>query len=99
MSTPGAPPPHQTHGTLRDWARHNPHQIGYLRFVLFAAGLLVAASSACGGQIRLHRCLQTAGQCTYAAEQYDPPEFALYAVVSQTFQIQWTIQNTGSCHV
>ncbi len=92
--------PKQPAGTLHDWARHNPHQIGFLRLVLFAAGLAAAGIlGAMWANPAPPEVYNETEQCTYAAARYDPPAEALYAVVSQTFRIDWTIQNIGSCHV
>jgi regulator of protease activity HflC (stomatin/prohibitin superfamily) len=100
MSSSSVPPSRQAHGTLRDWARHNPHQIGYLRLALFIAGLwLVGFLGSRWANPAPPTVYNAAENCTYAAEQFATPEYAQYAVVSQTFQINWTIQNTGSCHV
>lgn len=99
MSTDSVPPSKQAPESLRDWFRHNPHQTGRLRLMLFALGLLMT------GLLGTRWAAPTSptvynntGQCTFGAERYDPPAYAMYAVVSQTFAIQWTIQNTGSCH-
>jgi regulator of protease activity HflC (stomatin/prohibitin superfamily) len=100
MTDNGQPAPHQPPDTLRDWARYNPHQIGYLRVVLFIVGLATAGFlGAWWANPAPPEVYNGAEQCTYAAARYDPPAEAMYAVVSQTFQIQWKIQNTGSCRV
>jgi regulator of protease activity HflC (stomatin/prohibitin superfamily) len=99
MSTDSVPSSKQEHESLSDWLKHNPHQLGRLRLVLLALGLIVT------GLVGMRWANPTpptvynpAEQCIYGAERYDPPPLALPAVVSQTFVIQWTIQNTGSCH-
>jgi regulator of protease activity HflC (stomatin/prohibitin superfamily) len=100
MSTNSGPPTKQPPESLRDWLRHNPHQSGYLRLVLFALGLyaigLLGARWAVPASPMVYN---PAGQCMYGAERYDSPPLAVPAVVSQTFVIQWTIQNTGSCRI
>jgi|GEM_PF-5546859 len=98
MSTASVPPAKQSHESLGDWLRHNPHQAGRLRLILFASGLIVIGLlGARWANPAPPTVYNAAGQCTYGAERYKPPEFALYAVVSQTFPIQWSIENTGSC--
>jgi regulator of protease activity HflC (stomatin/prohibitin superfamily) len=99
MSTNSVPSSKHEHEGLRDWLRHNPHQAGRLRLVLLALGLIIT------GLLGMRwsnptppTVYNTAAQCTYGAERYNPPPFAVPAVVSQTFVIQWSIQNTGSCH-
>ena len=73
--------------------------MGRLRLVLLVAGLMAAGLlGARWANPAPPTVYNAAGQCTYGAERYEPPEFAMYAVVSQTFAIQWTIQDTGSCH-
>lgn len=100
MSTASVPPSTQPHGTLRDWARHNPQQIGTLRLALFAAGLAVLGLlGAVWANPAPPEVYDETGRCTYAAVRFDPPAEALTAVVSMTFQINWKIQNTGSCHI
>jgi regulator of protease activity HflC (stomatin/prohibitin superfamily) len=100
MSTANVPPSQQPPETLRDWARHNPQKMGYLRLALFAAGLLaVGFLGMRWANPNPPTVYNEAGQCTYGAERYDPPAEASLAVVSQTFQINWVIQNTGSCHI
>jgi hypothetical protein len=99
MST-AAPAEHHSHGTLYDWIRYNPHQIGYLRLALFAVSLVaMGAFGMRWANPAPPEVDNETEQCTYAAARYDPPAEALYAVVSHTFQIDWKIQNTGSCHV
>ncbi len=86
--------------TLRAWARHNPHQIGFLRAVLYAAGLLLAGFLGMRWSNPAPPTVYVpANNCTYAAERFESPESAQVAVVSHTFQINWVIQNTGSCFV
>lgn len=100
MNTASVPPSKQSHGTLRDWARHNPQQIGTLRLVLFAVGLMVLGLfGAARANPAPPEVYDATGRCTYAAVRFDPPAEALTAVVSMTFQINWKIQNTGSCHI
>jgi regulator of protease activity HflC (stomatin/prohibitin superfamily) len=90
----------QAPGTLRDWAVQNPNQIGLLRVMLFAAGL--AAMGLLGARWAIPTSpsvFSPTANCSYAAEWFEPPTTAPLAVVSQTFQVAWQIQNTGSCHV
>jgi regulator of protease activity HflC (stomatin/prohibitin superfamily) len=99
MSTDSVSSAKQEHESLRDWLRHNPHQAGRLRLVLFVLGLLaIGLLGAYWANPTPPTVYNAAGQCTYGAERYDPLPLALPAVVSQTFVIQWTIQNTGSCY-
>ncbi len=90
----------QAHGTLRDWAVQNPNQIGLLRLMLFAAGLVVVGLLGARWAIPASPGVYSpTANCSYAAEWFEPPATAPLAVVSQTFQVNWKIQNTGSCHV
>jgi hypothetical protein len=100
MNMTNASPSKPFFGTLRAWATYNPRKMGQLRLVLFAAGLmLVGMLGARWANPAPPEIYNAAEQCTYAASRYNPPAVALYAVVGQPFQINWTIQNTGSCHI
>ena len=90
----------QAHGTLRDWAVQNPNQIGLLRLMLFAAGLVAVGLLGARWAIPASPGVYSpTANCSYAAEWFEPPVNAPLAVVSQTFQVTWRIQNTGSCHI
>ena len=98
MSTDNVPPSKQSSESMRDWLRHNPHQMGRLRLLLFAAVLIAAGLLGARWATPASPMVNSASApCTFGAERYDPPETAMVAVVSQTFSIQWTIENTGSC--
>jgi regulator of protease activity HflC (stomatin/prohibitin superfamily) len=100
MSTNSVPPDKPQTESLGDWLRHNSHQAGRLRLMLFGLGLLVIGWLGTRWAVPASPTVYNAvGRCTYGAERYNPVPLALPAVVSQTFAIQWTIQNTGSCHV
>jgi regulator of protease activity HflC (stomatin/prohibitin superfamily) len=100
MSTDSVPPAKQSSESLREWLRHNPHQLGRVRLVLFVLGLLAVGLLGAHWATPAPPTVYNAdGQCTYGAARFDPPQYALSVVVSQTFAIQWVIQNTGSCHI
>jgi hypothetical protein len=61
-------------------------QIGYLRLGLFARGLALTGIL---GSLWANPAptVYATDQCTYAADRYETPEYAQYAVISQTFAI------------
>jgi regulator of protease activity HflC (stomatin/prohibitin superfamily) len=94
------PPAKQPPESLGDWFRHNPQHAGRLRLLLFALGLAVIGLLGIRWAVPSSPTVyNAAGQCSFGAERYDPPSAARSVMVGQTFTIEWTIQNTGSCHI
>ncbi len=103
---PNATPPiphnqhHQDGGSLMDWLLHHPYRMGQFRRMIINIVLLVLSIGGAwlvGTQRPSIAVAYGPNNCTYQAEEVNPPTLGQTAATGSVVAITWHVRNSGTC--